>query len=111
MDFLEKLGQNIKKIRISKGLTQSTLAETADVSISTIARLEIGQGFTTYQTIEKIAKDLNVDLEEVFNVMTITNNAKNNETLLKEIGNTLNTSEDFKFILKVAQAYKESKEK
>jgi len=50
-------------------------------------------------------------LEEVFNVMTITNNAKNNETLLKEIGNTLNTSEDFKFILKVAQAYKESKEK
>ena len=58
MTFLEKLGKNIKRIRTKKGLTQSGLAEKADTSISTIARLEIGQSFTTYQTIKKIAKAL-----------------------------------------------------
>jgi len=107
MNFLEKLGKNIKRIRTTKSLTQSNLAEMADVSVSTIARLEIGQSFTTYQTIEKIAKALNIELEEIFDVSSINIKNTNQENFLKEISKILKTNKDYEFILKVAKAHKE----
>jgi transcriptional regulator with XRE-family HTH domain len=61
------IGQNIKKYRMKKGLTQRELAEKNFLSDSFIAKLES----VTYQTIsidtlEKIAISLEVDISKFF---------------------------------------------
>lgn len=106
MDFLKKLGQNIKRIREDKHLTQAKLAESADVSISTVARLEIGEGFLTFKTIEKLAVGLGVDIEELF-IFPYAESA-NLEDFIKEVANlstNLKTESDYKFILDVIKSY------
>ncbi len=61
------IGQNIKKYRKQKGITQRELAEINFLSDSFIAKLES----TTYQsisidTLEKIADSLNVEISKFF---------------------------------------------
>lgn len=61
------IGQNIKKYRKQKGLTQRQLAELNFLSDSFIAKLES----VTYQTIsidtlEKIAESLDIEIVKLF---------------------------------------------
>ncbi len=111
MDFLQKLGKNIKKIREECKITQAHLAEIADVSVSTIARLEIGQGFSTFKTIEKIANALNVEIEAIFDVYAISVSDINEENFIKELRKYTKSLEtkDFNFILEVVQIYTKNK--
>ncbi len=111
MNFLQKLGRNIKKLRENRKITQAYLAEFADVSVSTIARLEIGQGFSTFKTIEKIATALNVEIETIFDVSAINQSNINEESFIKELEKYIKSFEtkDFNFILNVIQAYAKTK--
>lgn len=111
MDFLQKLGQNIKRIREDRKITQAQLAEIADVSVSTIARLEIGQGFSTLKTIEQVANALNVEIETIFDVNVINPSNINEENFVKELKKYTKSLEtkDFNFILEVVQAYTRNK--
>ncbi|MCL2575946.1 MAG: helix-turn-helix domain-containing protein [Defluviitaleaceae bacterium] len=56
------LAKRIKDARKSKGWTQSVLAEKADVSNNTIAKLEIGYTTVSLKTILTIANVLDVDI-------------------------------------------------
>lgn len=49
--------------RWHKGLTQTQLAEAADVGINTIFRMEHGQSIATPKTVVKVAKALGIDVE------------------------------------------------
>lgn len=56
----------IKKLREKLGLSQEKLARLADVSNNTIINIESGkQQNPTIETVKKIAKALNVSIEEL----------------------------------------------
>lgn len=60
--YLKKVGKNIKKIRISKGITQVELAFMCDFEKANMNRIESGNNNPTLKTLVKIANALEVDL-------------------------------------------------
>ncbi|MEK6646106.1 MAG: helix-turn-helix transcriptional regulator [Candidatus Firestonebacteria bacterium] len=60
------IGDNIKKIRKKAGLTQDGLARKADIPYTTLTKIESNVvKKPSVQTIAKIAKALNVSMEEL----------------------------------------------
>ena len=59
------LGQKIKEIRKSKKLTQAQLAELADANEKHISKIETSVYFPTYQTLAKIFKALDLNIENI----------------------------------------------
>jgi len=61
-----KISKNMKKLRQAKDLSQDRLSKLADVSYNSIIKLETG-GITnpTIETLQKIAKALNVSVDEL----------------------------------------------
>lgn len=62
----EKIGRNIKKLRCDKNLSQEKLAELMGLSTPAISNIENGKTLTSFATLEKMAKVLNVNLYELF---------------------------------------------
>jgi len=60
------IGDNIKKLRRKTGLTQDGLARKADIPYTTLTKIESNVvKKPSVQTIAKIAKALNVNMEEL----------------------------------------------
>lgn len=59
------IGDKIKKIRIEKGLTQTQLAELAQLPQPTIHYVESGKS-PRMDTLDKITQALGITLEELF---------------------------------------------
>ena len=60
------LSENIKKLRKKKGLSQDKLAKLADVTHTTLVKLESGVNDNpTIKTLKKIADALRVSLDEL----------------------------------------------
>ena len=58
------IGDNVKKLRKKNGLTQDALVRKADIPYTTLTKLESNVvKKPSVQTIAKIAKALNVDIE------------------------------------------------
>lgn len=70
-DIKYKLGRNIKIERIRKDITQEEFAEKIDMSLSYISKLEQGLTSPTALVLFKMAKVLNVSMEEFFNNIEI----------------------------------------
>lgn len=67
-DIYYKIGRNIRKYRIQKGLKQRELADALFVSDSFIAKLEsVTHQTIAIDTLEQFAKVLDVDIKEFFN--------------------------------------------
>jgi transcriptional regulator with XRE-family HTH domain len=64
--YLKAFGQNVKKLRTSKNLTQQHLADILDVEISQISRVERGTMNTSIINVKKIAEGLNVEIADLF---------------------------------------------
>lgn len=64
--FLKKLGEQIVKIRESKGVSASELAKKTFTETSLIARLEMGRTNPTATTLKLVAEALDVSFEELF---------------------------------------------
>jgi len=64
----EILAANLKKNRKKKGLTQEKLAEMADISLRYIAMLELGKSFPSGEMLEKLAKTLDIDAIQFFDI-------------------------------------------
>ncbi len=103
MNNLKLFGKRIKELRKQKKLTQEQLGELVGINYKQIGNIETGTYFTTMQTLEKIAKALDVEINELF----IFNHDKNKEQLLKEIFSLLNNAEEekIKFIYKMIKIY------
>ena len=78
------LGENIKKLRKNKGLTQDKLSEITKISIASIQRYESGKRQPNIQTLNKIAIALDVPLNELLGTNATTNDIE------KKIGTSLN---------------------
>lgn len=61
------LAKKVKQLREKLGLSQEKLARLADVSNNTIINIEAGkQGNPTIDTLKKVAKALDVPVEDLF---------------------------------------------
>lgn len=63
--FRKNLGFNICTERRRKGLTQETLAEIVDVSTKHLTKIENGGATTNIYLVSKIAKALDVTVDEL----------------------------------------------
>ena len=61
----QKLGKNLKKIRIEKGISQSGIADLLGVSRGFVSNIENGKTNPTLATIARLSKALGVSIEEL----------------------------------------------
>ena len=61
----EKLGNNLKKIRMLKGITQGDIARALEVGRGYISNIENGKTNPTLSTISKLASALGVSSDEL----------------------------------------------
>jgi transcriptional regulator with XRE-family HTH domain len=66
-EILKIIGQNVKRIRLEKGLTQVDLVGKVEAQIDTtnISRIEKGRTNATIHTLYRISKALEVPLTEI----------------------------------------------
>jgi len=67
-DIRKKLAENIKKIRLSKELTQGDICRLTGMDRAYISSLEAGKRNPTIINVEKIAKALQVDVKDLLNI-------------------------------------------
>ncbi|WP_245833525.1 helix-turn-helix domain-containing protein [Nonlabens spongiae] len=69
-EILKKVGQKIREIRISKGLTQVELVAKMEITTdpNNISRLEAGRSNITLFTIYRISTALEVSMKELVDV-------------------------------------------
>lgn len=65
MGSQKQLGNNIKKARIKRGLTQSQVAEKAEIHVNYYARIERGEENPSIEVLQNIAKALNAKSSEL----------------------------------------------
>ena len=65
-DIQKRLGENLKRIRKSKNLTQFQLAELADISEETVKNIELCRCWTSEKNLAKITEALNIDIHKLF---------------------------------------------
>lgn len=66
MSAFAKIGEKIKRLRLTLGLTQEELAERTDLSRSFISQLESDKTSPSIETLEKILRALGTDLKHFF---------------------------------------------
>lgn len=64
-DDAKKLGANLKKIRLSKGIKQVEIARTLGVDRSFVSNIENGKTNPTLSTIASLAKAIEVSTNEL----------------------------------------------
>jgi transcriptional regulator with XRE-family HTH domain len=65
---MSTIGKNIKKLREQMGISQDRLSKLADISLNTIAKLELDNSPNpTIETLQKIAKALEVSVDNLIN--------------------------------------------
>lgn len=68
MSRLKILGENIKKYRQKKGLTQANLAVSLDLSYEYICRVERGQKYMSLRKLFELADVLSVNIRDLMNI-------------------------------------------
>jgi transcriptional regulator with XRE-family HTH domain len=63
--WLKKLGDNIRRERTSQGMSQQKLAESADLNIRNVQRIEAGEIDILLTTSVRISKSLGCTLEKL----------------------------------------------
>ena len=98
----ELFGLRIKELRDQKGFTQEKLAELIHIDSRTLSRIETGKNFTTFETLEYMAKAFNVDIEDLFSF----NHQRSKKYLISDIVNLLDDAEEknIKLIYKLVLA-------
>ena len=60
------IGNNLRKLRKKKGLSQEKLARLADISLNALTKIESGFAKKpTIQTVVKLAKALDISIDEL----------------------------------------------
>ncbi len=67
--FYKKLGQRIKFLREQKHLTQEKLAESAQISLDYLGKIEVNINRPGLLTLLKIADALEISMEELFKTL------------------------------------------
>ena len=100
-EVLKIVGQNIKNIRKSKGITQEQLAEDLNKSINMISLLENGSSGASEPTIVDICNNLKVDANSIFKGLLTYNIDEKDKYIIDNIA-TL-SSEDKEIVINLIQ--------
>ena len=65
-EVYQKLGQNIKKYRLEKGLSQESLSELLGVNSKFIGHVERVERFISLKKLIQLTKILDIKLSEIF---------------------------------------------
>jgi transcriptional regulator with XRE-family HTH domain len=65
--YLIELGMTIRKIRLSKGMTQLDLSSDSGIPLSQIGAIENGKLNTTIKTLVKITSSLGIKVKDIIN--------------------------------------------
>jgi transcriptional regulator with XRE-family HTH domain len=85
------LGKNIKFLRSRRGFTQAVLAEKADISIIFLSSIERGSKYPKPDILARLAKNLEVEVFELFKGDLVPSDSKELITRLsKDITSKLN---------------------
>lgn len=68
MDARQIIGWNLRKFRVTKGLSQERLALEAGIDRSYVGRVERGSENVTISTLEALASALDVTVSELFQI-------------------------------------------
>lgn len=85
----KQLGQRIKEIRKSKGLTQEKLAEIVGIGTSNISYIETGKFAPSIENFERIAEALDVEPHELYMF-----SSKSINEIKKELFNVLENDDE-----------------
>lgn len=66
MNIKKKFGKNLKRLRLEKGISQESLALSADLDRTYIPSIEKGERNVSITVVEKLANALNVSISEFF---------------------------------------------
>ena len=64
--LMKAFGKRVAEVRKSRGVTQQELAEDIGMSVVAIAYIETGKRWARLGTLNKIAKNLKVDVADLF---------------------------------------------
>lgn len=106
MNFEKCFGENIKKFRTAKKLSQEKLAEMLEISTNTVSKIERGKRFVTAETLIHIIKALDIMPHELF----VFKNKESAKEIHNKILNFLKTDEiknDLNFLLLLYELIKE----
>ncbi len=78
---LNCIGLRIKELRRSRHMSQEQLAELIDVNFRTIQRIETGRNVPSLETLAKLARAFDIDINEFF----ITEHLESRENILANI--------------------------
>jgi transcriptional regulator with XRE-family HTH domain len=62
----ELLGSRVKELRKKAQMSQEELAERIGINYKNLSRIEAGRGYPTLETLETIAKVLNLEIRDFF---------------------------------------------
>ena len=84
-DIQKRLGENVKRLRKERNLTQFQLAEKAGLSEETVKNVELSRCWTSDKNLAKITKALEVDVGTLFlPVNTSFENDSPNSAVIKD---------------------------
>lgn len=78
----------LKELLLEKGMTGVELAKRVGLKEETISAIVTGRNLPRIQNLEKIAKELNVDIKDLFNSTKTTEKTK--DEIIREINELLN---------------------
>ena len=77
------LGERIRELRKSRGLTQDQFAELIEVEQKHVSRIELGKSFPTIERLEKISLALNIPLRDIFDFVHLADQKTRSDSIQK----------------------------
>lgn len=99
----QMLGGRIKELRRLRKLSQEEAAERVGIDPKHLSRIEVGRGFPSLQTLEKLAQVLDVDLRDFFE---FAHRAEGPKELKGTLGSLLKEADpdSLRLLVKIARA-------
>lgn len=97
-EIQKRLGENVKKLRKARNLTQFQFAEKAGISEETVKNIELCRCWTSDKNLAKITEALEVDIYKLFLPITlsVTEESENTKHIKKIITDNLKEYIDLK---------------
>ncbi len=70
LNYIKLFGENLRTVRLSKKISQETLAFSSDIPISQVGRIERGEINTTISTVKALSVALEINTTELFNFIS-----------------------------------------
>ena len=98
------LGQKIKKLRKLKGYSQEVFAEKIGIATNSLSSIETGNSFMTSNTLDKITKELEISLNELFDFDDCQSNKDMYTFIINKLNYLKNNGEKITLIYKIVKA-------